>query len=163
VTGPLPLRNAHVLLVEDDAGDVLLTTEAFARNPVHHTLHVANDGQQAIQFLHRTGDFADAPRPWLILLDLNLPRRTGLEVLADVKSDQDLRSIPVVVLSSSQTEEDIVRSYSLHANAYVTKPVDFERFSDVVGQINDFFLTLVKQPNCAHDHYQSETEQAVAR
>src|SRR5256885_13321520 len=90
-----------------------------------------------------------APRPGLILLDLNLPRRSGLEVLADVKSDHDLRSIPVVILTTSQAEEDIIRSYSLHANAYVTKPVDFERFSDALRQINDFFLTLVKLPNWA--------------
>jgi len=163
VTGQLKLKTPHVLLVEDDAGDVLLTTEAFARYPVHHTLHVVGDGEQAMQFLHRAGDFTDVPRPWLILLDLNLPRRNGLEVLADVKSDQDLRSIPVVMLTSSRTDEDIVRSYSLHANAYVSKPMDFERFTEVVGRINDFFLTLVTQPNHGHDHYPSQTEQAAAR
>jgi CheY-like chemotaxis protein len=107
------------------------------------------DGEQAIQFLRRTGDFTNAPRPGLILLDLNLPRRSGLEVLAAVKSDQDLRSIPVVILTTSQAEEDIIRSYSLHANAYVTKPMDFERFSEALRQINDFFLTLVKLPDWA--------------
>ncbi len=149
MTGQPALRTADVLLVEDDAGDVLLATEAFARYRVHDTLHVAGDGEQAIQFLRRTGDFTNAPRPGLILLDLNLPRRSGLEVLADVKSDHDLRSIPVVILTTSQAEEDIIRSYSLHANAYVTKPLDFERFSEALRQINDFFLTLVKLPDWA--------------
>ena len=149
MTGQPALRTADVLLVEDDAGDALLTTEAFARYRVHDTLHVACDGEQAIQFLRRTGDFTNAPRPGLILLDLNLPRRSGLEVLADVKSDHDLRSIPVVILTTSRAEEDIIRSYSLHANAYVTKPMDFERFSEALRQINDFFLTLVKLPDWA--------------
>lgn len=147
MTRQLALRPADVLLVEDDAGDALLTTEAFARCRVHDTLHVVDDGEQAIQFLRRTGDFTSAPRPGLILLDLNLPRRSGLEVLADVKSDHDLRSIPVVILTTSQAEEDILHSYSLHANAYVTKPLDFERFSEAVGQINEFFLTLAKLPD----------------
>jgi len=117
VTAQPALRTADVLLVEDDAGDALLTTEACARYRVHGTLHVAGDGEQAMQFLRRTGDFSNAPRPGLILLDLNLPRRSGLEVLADVKSDHDLRSIPVVILTTSQAEEDISRSHSLHANA----------------------------------------------
>jgi CheY-like chemotaxis protein len=147
VTGQPALRTADVLLVEDDAGDALLTTEAFAHHWAHDTLHVVGDGEQAIQFLRRTGDFTDVPRPGLILLDLNLPRRSGLEVLADVKSDHDLRSIPVVILTTSQAEEDIIRSYSLHANAYITKPMDFERFSEALRQINDFFLALVKLPN----------------
>lgn len=143
----LALRTADVLLVEDDDGDVLLTTEAFARFGSPAILHVVGDGEQALQFLRRTGDFASAPRPGLVLLDLNLPRRAGLEVLADVKSDRGLRSIPVLILTTSQAQEDIVRSYALQANAYIAKPVDFERFSDVVRQINDFFLTLVMLPN----------------
>ena len=143
------LDAVDVLLVEDDAGDVLLTKEAFAHCRAHDTLHVVGDGEQAMQFLRRTGDYADVPRPGLILLDLNLPRRTGLEVLADLKADDDLHTIPVVVLTTSQAEEDIVRSYSLHANAYVSKPVDYQRFSEAVRQINDFFLTLVKLPNLA--------------
>jgi CheY-like chemotaxis protein len=147
VTNRLMLDTADVLLVEDDAGDVLLTKEAFAHHRAHDTLYVVGDGEQAIQFLRRTGNYTDVPRPGLILLDLNLPRRTGLEVLADLKSDDDLQTIPVVVLTTSQAEEDIVRSYSLHANAYVSKPVDFQRFSEAVRQINDFFLTLVKLPN----------------
>lgn len=147
VTPEFALRAADVLLVEDDDGDVLLTAEAFERFGTPATLHVAGDGEQALQFLHRTGGFAGAPRPVLVLLDLNLPRRAGLEVLADVKSDRELRSIPVVILTTSQAEDDIARSYSMHANAYIAKPVDFDRFSDAVRQINDFFLTLAKLPN----------------
>ena len=140
-------RVIDVLLVEDDEGDVLMTREAFEYYKIQNRLHVVSDGEQAMQFLRRTGDFTNAPRPGLILLDLNLPRRSGLEVLADVKSDHDLRSIPVVILTTSQAEEDIIHSYSLHANAYVTKPIDFERFSEALRQINDFFLTLVQLPN----------------
>ena len=135
-----------VLLVEDDPGDVLMTREAFEHYRIRNELHVVGDGEQAMRFLRRAGDYANAPRPGLILLDLNLPRRNGHEVLAEVKADPDLLSIPVVVLTTSQAEEDILRSYSLHANAYISKPVDFERFIDVVRQIDDFFLTLVKLP-----------------
>jgi CheY-like chemotaxis protein len=135
-----------VLLIEDDPGDVLMTKEAFEHYRIRNELHVVGDGEQAIRFLHKDGDYADAPRPGLILLDLNLPRRNGHEVLAELKSDPDLLTIPVVVLTTSQAEEDILRSYSLHANAYISKPVDFERFIDVVRQIDDFFLTLVKLP-----------------
>jgi CheY-like chemotaxis protein len=135
-----------VLLVEDDPGDVLMTKEAFEHYRIRNELHVVGDGEQAIRFLRRDGDYADAPRPGLILLDLNLPRRNGHEVLAELKSDPELLTIPVIVLTTSQAEEDILRSYSLHANAYISKPVDFERFIDVVRQIDDFFLTLVKLP-----------------
>jgi len=147
VTPEFALRTTDVLLVEDDDGDVLLTTEAFERFGTPATLHVAADGEQALKFLHRAGDFTSAPRPGLVLLDLNLPRRAGLEVLSDVKSDQSLRSIPVVILTTSQAEDDIVRSYSLHANAYIAKPVDFEHYSDVIRQISHFFLILAKLPN----------------
>ena len=135
-----------VLLVEDDPGDVLMTREAFEHYKIRNQLHVVTDGEQALQFLHRTGDFTSAPRPGLILLDLNLPRRDGLEVLADLKADPGLRVIPVVILTTSQAEEDILRSYSLHANAYVSKPVDFEHFMDVIRQIDNFFLTVVELP-----------------
>jgi CheY-like chemotaxis protein len=135
-----------VLLVEDDEGDVLMTREAFEHYKIRNTLHVVTDGEQAIQFVRRAGDYADAPRPGLIMLDLNLPRRDGLEVLAELKNDPELRVIPVVILTTSQAEEDIVRSYSLHANAYVTKPVDFERFIEVIRQIDSFFITVVKLP-----------------
>ncbi len=135
-----------VLLVEDDPGDVLMTREAFEHYRIPNSLHVVGDGEQALHFLRKTGDFADAPTPGLILLDLNLPRRNGLEVLAELKADDALLSIPVVVLTTSQAQEDIVRSYSLHANAYISKPVDFEKFLGVIGQIDDFFLGLVKLP-----------------
>ncbi len=135
-----------VLLVEDDPGDVLMTREAFEHYKIRNQLHVVTDGEQALQFLHRAGDYATAPRPGLILLDLNLPRRDGLEVLADLKADPGLRVIPVVILTTSQAEEDILRSYSLHANAYVSKPVDFEHFMDVIRQIDNFFLTVVELP-----------------
>lgn len=137
----------HVLLIEDDPGDVLITREAFAENKVRNQLSVVNDGVKALQFLRRQGDYARAPRPDLILLDLNLPRMDGHEVLANIKSDSDLQRIPVVVLTTSDAEEDVLRSYDLHANAYVTKPVDFERFLGVVRQIDDFFVTVVKLPS----------------
>lgn len=136
----------QILLVEDDPGDVLITREAFAENKVRNNLSVVADGETAMAFLRREGDFAVAPRPDLILLDLNLPRKAGHEVLAEIKSDADLQRIPVVVLTTSDAEEDIVRSYDLHANAYVTKPVDFDRFLNVVRQIDDFFVTVVKLP-----------------
>jgi CheY-like chemotaxis protein len=138
-----------VLLVEDDAGDVLMTREAFEHYKIRNTLHVVTDGEQAIQFVRREGEFADAPRPGLIMLDLNLPRRDGLEVLAELKADPELRVIPVVILTTSQAEEDIVRSYALHANAYITKPVDFERFIEVIRQIDNFFITVVKLPHAS--------------
>jgi CheY-like chemotaxis protein len=136
-----------VLLVEDDPGDILMTKEAFEHYKIRNQLHVVTDGEQALDFLHQTGAYASAPRPGLILLDLNLPRRDGLEVLAELKQDPVLRVIPVVVLTTSQAEEDILRSYSLHANAYVSKPVDFERFMDVIRQIDSFFVTVVKLPH----------------
>ena len=143
---PTPLDVVDVLLVEDDDGDVLMTREAFEHHKIRNKLHVVRDGEEALQFLHREGPYADAPRPGLILLDLNLPRRDGREVLAELKADPELRVIPVVVLTTSEAEEDIVRSYSLHANAYVSKPVDFDRFIDVIRQIDDFFVTVVKLP-----------------
>ena len=135
-----------VLLVEDDEGDVLMTREAFEHHKLRNQLHVVPDGVEAISFLRREGKHEGAPRPGLILLDLNLPRKDGREVLEEIKSDETLRSIPVVVLTTSQAEEDILRSYNLHANAYVAKPVDFERFIDVIRQIDDFFVTVVKLP-----------------
>jgi CheY-like chemotaxis protein len=134
----------HVLLVEDDPGDVLMTREAFEHNKLRNVLHVVTDGEQALQFLRRTGDHADAPRPGLILLDLNLPRVDGLEVLAGIKADPELKVIPVVILTTSQAQEDVLRSYALHANAYVSKPVDFEHFMEAIRQIDNFFVTVVK-------------------
>jgi len=135
-----------VLLVEDDPGDVLMTREAFEENKVANRLAVVSDGVAAMAYLRREGEYADVPRPDLVLLDLNLPRMDGREVLAAMKSDADLRHIPVVVLTTSEAEEDVLRSYSLHANAYVTKPVDFSRFIEVVRQIDDFFVTVVRLP-----------------
>ncbi len=136
----------EILLVEDDPGDVLITREAFAENKVRNHLSVVSDGEAAMEFLRREGQFADVPRPDLVLLDLNLPRKAGHEVLAEIKSDADLQRIPVVVLTTSDAEEDILRSYDLHANAYVTKPVDFDCFLTVVKQIDEFFVTVVKLP-----------------
>jgi CheY-like chemotaxis protein len=136
----------EVLLVEDDPGDVLMTREAFAEHKLGNRLTVVSDGAEALAYLRREGVFADAARPDLILLDLNLPRRDGREVLAEIKKDLDLQQIPVVVLTTSQAEEDILRSYQLHANAYVTKPVDFDSFITVVRQIDQFFVSIVKLP-----------------
>ena len=135
-----------VLLVEDDEGDVLMTKEAFEYYKIRNRLHVVSDGEQALQFVRRTGPFADAPRPGLILLDVNLPRVSGMEVLEQLKQDDELLMIPVIMLTTSQAAEDIVRSYSLHANAFISKPVDFEHFIDAIRQIDTFFLTLVKLP-----------------
>jgi CheY-like chemotaxis protein len=139
-------RPIEVLLVEDDQGDILLTKEAFDFNKVRNRLNVVNDGEQAMAYLRREDGYADAPRPDLILLDLNLPRMSGMEVLREVKADSTLRTIPVVILTTSEAEEDIIHSYQLHANAYVSKPVDFEQFIRVVRQIDDFFVTVVKLP-----------------
>ena len=147
MTSPDTYEPIDVLLVEDDAGDVLLIREAFEHNKVHNSLEVVSDGVEAIAYLRRQGEHANARRPDLVLLDLNLPRKDGREVLAEVKSDPDLRSIPVVVLTTSKAEEDVLRSYDLHANAYVTKPVDFDRFIEVVRQIDEFFVSVVKLPD----------------
>jgi CheY-like chemotaxis protein len=147
---PMPMTEqgecqaVDVLLVEDDPGDVLMTKEAFEHYKLRNVLHVVTDGEQALQFLRRTGGYADAPRPGLILLDLNLPRLDGLEVLAELKADPVLKVIPVVILTTSQAQQDVLRSYALHANAYVSKPVDFETFMEVIRQIDNFFVTVVK-------------------
>ena len=135
-----------VLLVEDDPGDVLMTREAFEDNKVMNRLFVVDDGVAALEFLRKEGQFSGAPTPDLVLLDLNLPRMDGREVLAAVKSDPRLRLIPIVVLTTSEAEEDVLRSYDLHANAYVTKPVDFERFIEVVRKIDEFFVGVVRLP-----------------
>ncbi len=139
-------RQIEVLLVEDDPGDVVMTREAFQDYKVRNQLHVVNDGTEAMAFLRQEGEYAGRPRPDLVLLDLNLPKMDGREVLEAIKSDPDLSSIPVVVLTTSENEDDVLRSYSLHANAYVTKPVDFERFIEVVRQIDDFFISVVRLP-----------------
>ena len=135
-----------VLLVEDDPGDVLITREALSAAKLMHDLHIVDNGEAAVSYLRREGEYLGATRPDLILLDLNLPRLDGREVLAIVKADTELRRIPVVVLTTSSAEEDVLRSYDLHANAYVTKPVDLDAFLAAVRQIDEFFLTVVRLP-----------------
>ena len=139
-------RPVEVLLVEDNPGDVRLTREALKEGKIRNNLHVARDGVEALAFLRREGGHADAPRPDVILLDLNLPRKSGREVLSEVKQDPALRQIPVVILTSSQAEEDICRAYDLHANCYISKPVDLDQFIRVVKSIEDFWFTVVKLP-----------------
>jgi CheY-like chemotaxis protein len=138
-------RIVNVLLIEDDPGDVLMTREAFDEY-LHNHLDVVTDGAEALAYLRREEPYADAPRPDLVLLDLNLPRRDGREVLQEVKGDPELQHIPVIVLTTSQAEEDVLRSYQLHANAYVTKPVDFESFIEAIKQIDHFFVSVVQLP-----------------
>jgi len=135
-----------VLLVEDDPGDVLLIREAFAEQKVGNELTVVSDGVQAMEYVRGEGQFAGRERPDLVLLDLNLPRKSGAEVLAEIKSDPDLSTIPVIVLTTSEAEEDVLRSYRSHANAYITKPVDFDRFRQIVHKIDDFFVGIVRLP-----------------
>jgi CheY-like chemotaxis protein len=144
---PLPATAAiDVLLIEDDSGDVIVTQEAFAEQGGDSRLHVVRDGAQALAYLRRVGPFAGAPRPDLILLDLNLPRRDGREILAEIKTDKDLLDIPVVVFTTSQADEDVRRSYQLHANAYISKPVDFDHFVAVIRQVAQFYATVVRLP-----------------
>jgi CheY-like chemotaxis protein len=138
-------RVINVLLVEDDPGDVLMTREAFEEY-LNNRLDVVSDGSEALAYLRREGEYADAPRPDLVLLDLNLPRRDGREVLAEVKADVNLRTIPVIVLTTSQADEDVLKSYQLHANAYVSKPVDFDGFIEAIRQIDHFFVSVVQLP-----------------
>jgi chemotaxis family two-component system response regulator Rcp1 len=137
----------HILLVEDNPGDVRLTVEALREGKVHNRLSVATDGVEALSFLRRENGHAEAPRPDVILLDLNLPKKDGREVLAEIKGDEALRGIPVVILTTSKAEEDILKSYSLHANCYITKPVDLEQFMTVVKSIEDFWFSIVRLPN----------------
>ena len=140
------VRPFEVLLVEDNPGDVLLTTEALEEAKLHINMSIVSDGIEALDYLYRRGPYAEAPRPDLMLLDLNMPRKDGREVLAAIKADPDLRGIPVVVLTTSRAEQDIVRTYNLHANAYVTKPVDLEQFITIVHAINQFWFTIVTLP-----------------
>jgi CheY-like chemotaxis protein len=135
-----------VLLVEDDPGDVLLIREAFSEQKVGNVLSVVSDGVQAVEYVRGEGEFAGRERPDLILLDLNLPRKSGTEVLAEIKADPALATIPVIVLTTSEAEQDVLRSYQAHANAYISKPVDFDRFRQVVHKIDDFFIGIVKLP-----------------
>lgn len=139
-------RSIEILLVEDNPGDARLTLEAMREAKMSNRIHVVEDGVEAMEFLRRQGRFGDAPRPDLILLDLNLPRKDGREVLAEVKADPDLKRIPVVVLTTSRAEEDVVRAYDLHANCYVTKPVDLAQFMKIVALIDEFWVNVVTLP-----------------
>jgi chemotaxis family two-component system response regulator Rcp1 len=136
-----------ILLVEDNPGDVRLTQEALKEGKILNNLYMARDGVEAISFLRREGEYKDAVRPDLILLDLNLPKKDGREVLTEIKKDEALRRIPVVVLTTSRAEEDIIKTYDCHANCYITKPVDFDQFISVIKSIEDFWLSVVKLPH----------------
>jgi two-component system, chemotaxis family, response regulator Rcp1 len=136
----------EILLVEDNPGDARLAVEALKESKVHNNLHHVVDGVEAMLFLHREGEYAGVPAPDLILLDLNLPRKDGREVLAEIKEDPELRPVPVVILTTSSAERDLVKSYGLHANAYVVKPIDLERFIEIVQAIEDFWFSIVKLP-----------------
>lgn len=136
----------EILIVEDNPGDIRLTQEALKESKVNNRLSVAQDGVEALAFLRREGEYRDAPRPDVILLDLNLPRMSGREVLAEIKTDPELRRIPVVILTTSKAEEDILKMYDLHANCYITKPVDLNQFLIVIQTIEDFWLSIVKLP-----------------
>ena len=139
-------KPVEILLVEDNPGDARLAIEALKGARVRNNMHVVRDGVEAMAFVRRENQYADAPRPDLILLDLNLPQRNGYEVLAEIKEDPDLKRIPVVVLTTSEAEEDILRTYDLHANCYITKPINLDRFIEVVRTIEEFWLTIVKLP-----------------
>ena len=139
-------RPIEILMVEDNLGDVRLTQEALSEGKVRNHLHVVADGVEALAFLRREGQHAHAPQPDLILLDLNLPKKSGPEVLAEIKADPELRRIPVVILTVSKAEEDVLKSYNLHANCYITKPVNLDQFLEVVKSIEDFWLTVVMLP-----------------
>lgn len=139
-------RPIEILLVEDNPGDARLTIEALKEGKVRNNIYVAADGMEALNYLFREGKFVDVTRPDIILLDLNLPKKNGREVLEIIKSDKDLRRIPVVILTTSKAEEDIVKTYDLHANCYITKPVDLDQFIRVIKSMEDFWLTIVKLP-----------------
>lgn len=138
--------NIDILLVEDNPGDVRLTEEALKQGKVLNRLHVVYDGVEAMEFLHKKGRYKDAPRPDLILLDLNLPRKDGREVLKEIKLDESLKVIPVVILTTSKSEEDVAKAYALHANCFITKPVDLFRFFEVIKSVEEFWFTVVKLP-----------------
>ena len=140
------IKPIEILLVEDNPGDVDLTREALEGGKLRNNLHVVSDGEEAMAFLRKEGKHAGAPRPGLVLLDLNLPKKNGREVLAEIKADDHLKRIPVVVLTTSQAEEDIFKSYNLHANCYITKPIDLNQFIKVVQSIEEFWFTIVELP-----------------
>jgi two-component system response regulator len=144
-------RPIEILLVEDSSTDVMLAEEALEHAKMRNNLHIVKDGVEAMAFLRHEGQYADAPRPDLVLLDLNMPRKDGREVLAEVKADDDLKSIPIVVLTTSQAQEDVLKAYGLHANCYISKPVDFEQFTNVVRAIDQFWFTVVTLPTGGSD------------
>ena len=144
-------RPIEILLVEDSSTDVMLAEEALEQAKMRNNLHVVKDGVEAMAFLRREREYSAAPRPDLILLDLNMPRKDGREVLAEVKADEKLKTIPIVVLTTSQAQEDVLKAYGLHANCYISKPVDFEQFTNVVGAIDHFWFTVVTLPS-GHDN-----------
>jgi two-component system, chemotaxis family, response regulator Rcp1 len=139
-------KPVQILLVEDNSGDVILVKEAFREARVLNEIHVVVDGVEAMDFLHHQGEFVEAPRPDLILLDLNLPRKTGMEVLAEIKSDPELKTIPVIILTTSKEEKDIKNSYKLHANSFITKPVRFEQFLEAMKSLETFWFQIVHLP-----------------
>ncbi len=141
----------EILLIEDNSGDVRLTIEALKEQQISNNLHVVNDGEEALAFLRNEGAYAGAPRPHLIFLDLNLPKRHGLEILAQIKTDEKFKSIPVIVLTTSKSDEDIAKSYDLHANCYIIKPSDFERFVEIIHSIKEFWLSVAVLPDSSGD------------
>jgi two-component system, chemotaxis family, response regulator Rcp1 len=145
------MKKIEILLVEDNPGDIRLTKEALKESKIENNLHVAIDGVEAIDFLQKRGRFVNSPTPDLILLDLNLPRKGGIEVLAEIKSNGHLKVIPIVVLTTSQSEKDILKSYELHVNCFVTKPVEFDEFMTAIRSIEDFWFTIVKLPKVEQD------------
>ena len=147
MTPKKPGTPVEILLVEDNPGDQELTREAFREGRIANTLHIVEDGEQAMQFLRGEGEYADKPRPDLVLLDLNLPRKDGREVLAEIKQDPILKTIPVIVLTTSNSEQDVLASYGHHANCYLTKPVDRDDFLDVIRRLEDFWLSVVRLPS----------------
>jgi two-component system response regulator len=146
-TNKTSIQPIEILLVEDNPGDSRLAKEALKDSKLLNTLYIVEDGVEAMNFLHQTGKYSKMPRPDLIILDLNLPKKDGREVLAEIKTDDDLKRIPVVILTISKAEEDILKTYNLHANCFITKPIDLDQFMKVVKSIEDFWLTIVKLPN----------------
>jgi two-component system, chemotaxis family, response regulator Rcp1 len=142
-----PIRPIDILLVEDNLGDIDLAREALGMGKLHNALHVVQDGVAAMDFLRKNGKYADSPRPDLIILDLNLPKKDGRQVLSEIKVDENLKRIPVVILTTSRAEEDVLKSYNLHANCYITKPIDMKQFLRVVQSIEEFWLSIVVLPN----------------
>lgn len=141
------VKPVHILLVEDNLGDVLLTKEAFRGFKIKNEIDVASDGEQAMNMLNRVGEYSDYRRPDLILLDLNMPKKDGRETLSEIKNHPELKSIPVIIMTSSKAEVDVVKTYDLHANSYIVKPVDLEQFSKIVSSIEEFWFTVVILPN----------------